>query len=162
MNNLEKLVELRKLTKAPISDCKESLVEANYDIAKAVIALNIKSIKKFDKLKGRSTFFKYIYPYTNISGEISISVILACESDAVKNNIKFKALAKSLAIQAMILTCNEEKSFNKKNLIKNELISSLLTQPSMINKNFTANDFIKILAVTFGENIKILEISILK
>lgn len=83
--------KLRELTGAGMTDCKNALVEADGDLAKAQDALRIKGLKGVAKREGRSTSNGLVIATTDETSGTLLE--LACETDFVAKSAKFQELA---------------------------------------------------------------------
>lgn len=137
------LKKLREITLAPIKDCKECLIEANWDLDKAQEILKekwkLKALKKAD----RETK-EWIVKVAEKWGFI-VWIKLACETDFVAKNESFHALAEEL------LTSLADYGIVCSNI--DEIDSSVLDQ---FNKK--AQEAI----VVLWENIKIVDLFVTK
>ncbi|MEI6773433.1 MAG: translation elongation factor Ts [bacterium] len=91
---MELLKQLRDITFAPLKDCKEALVEAGDDLAKAQEILKKKGIAKAGTRAERQTK-EGIVKANEIQGKI-VAVKLSCETDFVAKNENFQALFDSV------------------------------------------------------------------
>ena len=90
--------QLREMTSAGISDCKNALEEAKGDIEKASKLLREKGIVKAVKKMGREAKEGSIFSYIHHNGKIGVMLELSCETDFVARNDLFKELGKNIAI----------------------------------------------------------------
>jgi len=87
--------KLRELTGAGMTDCKNALVEADGDLAKAQDALRIKGLKGVAKREGRSTSNGLVIAALDKETDATSGTLLelACETDFVAKSAKFQELA---------------------------------------------------------------------
>ena len=94
MANIEALKELRKITFAPLKDCKEALLEAGDDLKKAQENLKKKGIAKAGKRTERETK-EGIVKMEEKDGKI-VWLKLLCETDFMAKNENFWELFNSI------------------------------------------------------------------
>lgn len=90
--------DLREKTGAGMMDCKNALVEANGDEAKAIEILRKKGLKSVDKRAGKVAAEGVIGAYVHAGSQIVAIVELNCETDFVARGDDFKALANDIAM----------------------------------------------------------------
>ena len=73
--------ELRKMSAAPMMDCKNALEENNGDLDAAMDYLRKKGIAKAAKKAGRETAEGRIGAYIHHTGKVGAMIELACETD---------------------------------------------------------------------------------
>jgi elongation factor Ts len=81
-----KVAELRRRTNASMMDCKQALVEAQGDLAKAEEIL---------RKKGQIIVASYIH----LGGKVGVLVEVNCETDFVAKNDNFRELVKDITLQ---------------------------------------------------------------
>lgn len=86
--------KLRDMTGAGMLDCKNALIEANEDFAKAEKLLKEKGLASADKRSGRATNQGAVF--SSIVGGKAAMVELTCETDFVAKNEKFRSAGKQL------------------------------------------------------------------
>jgi elongation factor Ts len=89
---------LREQTGAGMMDCKNALVEAEGDAAKAQEILRVKMGNKVGKLAGRETTEGTVQSYVHANGRVGVLVQVECNTDFVAKNDDFIAFAKDLAL----------------------------------------------------------------
>jgi elongation factor Ts len=89
---------LREQTGAGMMDCKNALVEAEGDAAKAQEILRVKMGTKVGKLAGRETSEGTVQSYVHATGKVGVLVQVECNTDFVAKNEDFIAFAKDLAL----------------------------------------------------------------
>ncbi len=95
---MEDIKKLRAMTGAGMMDVKNTLVETDGDIEKAVILLRERGIAKADKKADRTATEGYVGSYVHHNGKIATLVELNCETDFVARTEDFQKLAKDIAI----------------------------------------------------------------
>lgn len=95
---MEAIKNLRAMTGAGMMDVKNTLVETDGDIDKAVVLLRERGIAKADKKADRAATEGYVGSYIHHNGKIATLVELNCETDFVARTEGFQELAKNLAI----------------------------------------------------------------
>ena len=96
---LENIKKLREITGVAMMDCKKALVEPNGDIKAAQDYLRKKGQAKALKKSSRETREGAIFFSSSTDGKSASLVKVACETDFVARNIKFKSFIKQLANQ---------------------------------------------------------------
>ncbi len=95
---MEDIKKLRAMTGAGMMDVKNTLVETDGDIEKAVILLRERGIAKADKKADRAATEGFVGSYVHHNGKIATLVELNCETDFVARTEGFQELAKDIAI----------------------------------------------------------------
>jgi elongation factor Ts len=95
----ELVKELRKLTGAPLMDCKKALEKTGGDIQQAMNVLREKGIAVATKRSGKEAREGIIVSYIHHSGKVGVLLELNCETDFVARTEEFKKLAHDLAMQ---------------------------------------------------------------
>ncbi|MBC7329307.1 translation elongation factor Ts [bacterium] len=95
----ELVKELRKLTGAPLMDCKKALEKTGGDIQQAMNVLREKGIAVATKRSGKEAREGIIVSYIHHSGKVGVLLELNCETDFVARTDEFKQLAHDLAMQ---------------------------------------------------------------
>lgn len=96
---LEKIKELRVKTGAGITACKKALEDSQGEINLAIDNLRKKGLASADKKSSRIAAEGLIESYIHLGSKIGVLVELNCETDFVAKHIKFKELAKNIAMQ---------------------------------------------------------------
>jgi elongation factor Ts len=99
--DLSLIKQLRELTNAGISDCKDALEESNGNIDEAVKILRKKGVLKSLSRSSREVSEGWIGSYIHHNGRLGSLLMLKCETDFVARTDLFKDLAHSLAIQVV-------------------------------------------------------------
>lgn len=89
---------LREKTQAGMVDCKNALVEAGGDEAKAVEILRKKGMATAGKKAGRVTAEGAVGSYIHMGGKVGVLVEINCESDFVARGEEFQQLVKDVAM----------------------------------------------------------------
>ena len=97
--DIEKIKELRAKTGAGIKDCKEALDESKGHINIAIDNLRKKGLASADKKSSRIAAEGVIESYVHAGARIGVLVEINCETDFVAREMKFKELAKNIAMQ---------------------------------------------------------------
>jgi len=141
MISAESVKQLREKTGASMMECKKALEEANGDEAKAMELLAKRGAEIAQKKSERETKTGLVDVYTHQNGRIGVMVQLACETDFVVRNERFKELAHDLCMH--IAAMNPQDN------------SELLAQPFIKNPEQTVQDLINESISKIGENIKL-------
>jgi len=131
--------DLREITGVAMMDCKKALVETNGDIKAAQDYLRKKGQAKALKKSSRETREGAIFFASSSDGKKASLVKVACETDFVARNLKFKSFLKELA-----------------NQICEQGTESLLEQ-SLISGEGNVNNLLTNTIAELGENIQILD-----
>lgn len=148
----EMVKELRGITSAGVSDCKNALVEADGDMDKAIEILREKGLSKSAKKAGRIAAEGAVASFVDEAKKCGALVEVNCETDFVANTDKFKALCKLIAeqivaVQPEYVRCEEApEGYTGKCLLKTELHN----EPGK-----TVEDLISDATVSIGEKIDI-------
>ena len=133
------LKQLREATFAPLKDCKEALVEADWDLEKAKETLKEKWILKAGKKSERETnewLVKWLQEKEKIAW-----VKLLCETDFVAKNEDFQALADEILAKIM----SEDYVFSSKEDAPDSLVSDI-------------DEMVKEAVWSLGENMQLADI----
>jgi len=184
MVDTTKIKELRELTGAGITDCKNALMEANGDIKQAIEILRKKGLKDLEKRASRTALEGSLGVYVHPGDKICAVVELNCETDFVAKNDNFKALARELAMQVAAMrpiylsaeTVPQEVLEKEKEIVISQMREAppeklekiiqgklnsffsevcLLEQPYIRDSSKKVKDFLAQEASKFGENIKV-------
>lgn len=96
---LEMIKDLRNKTGAGINNVKEALENSDGDIEKALVYLREKGLAKAVKRADKRAENGYIYAYIHGEGGLGVMVELNSETDFTARNVKFRELAKEIALQ---------------------------------------------------------------
>ena len=97
--SLDLIKTLREKTSASLADCRNTLLEAGGDIAKAEELLRVRGKKIAEKKADRAADAGVIDAYIHSNGRVGVLVEIRCESDFVARNELFRALAHDIALQ---------------------------------------------------------------
>ncbi len=146
--------QLREATGAGVIECRNALVEANGDQAKAAELLRQRGIAKAGKKSDREANQGLVEAYIH-SGRVGAMVELNCETDFVARNEAFRTLAREIAMQVA--------SMNPRYISAEERPATftaddpdhqaLLDQDYIRNSRQTIGDMVKEAIATLGENI---------
>lgn len=92
------VMELRRMTGAPMMDCKAALIEAKGDTEAAVGVLRKKGVKTAEGKAGRKATEGRVFSYVHHNGRIGALVEVACETDFVARNDEFLQFGKDLCL----------------------------------------------------------------
>lgn len=132
---------LRKLSGAGISDCKEALVKVQGDFDRALEILKKKGAEIAAKKAQREVGQGLIETYVHAGGKVAAMVEVACETDFVARTDEFKNLAHELAMQICAMDPKD--------------ISELLHQEYIRDSEKKVEELVKETIAKVGENIKI-------
>ena len=92
------VMQLRKMTGAPMMDCKAALKEVDGDIEKARDVLRKKGLQTADAKAGREASEGTVFSYVHHDGKLGILAEVTCETDFVARNEDFKDFGKKLCL----------------------------------------------------------------
>lgn len=133
--SIDLIKKLRDITLAPLGDCKEALVEAQWDLDSAQEILKKKGAIKADKKADRETNNGVVK--FSVVDNVLVGLKLLCETDFVSKNDSFG----SLVDQIMYIIANESQDIDP-----DSVSESLMDR---------INTVLKDNAVTIGENMKV-------
>lgn len=113
------LKQLREATFAPLKDCKDALVQADWDLEKAKEVLKEKWILKAGKKSDRETN-EWIVKWLQENDKIAW-VKLLCETDFVAKNEDFQALADKILAKIM----SQDSVFESKEDAPEDLVANI-------------------------------------
>ena len=90
--------ELRERTGSGMMDCKNTLVETEGDVEKAIELLRKKGLAKAAKRSGRKTSEGVVYSYIHAGSKLGVLLEINCESDFVAKTDGFIEFAKNVAM----------------------------------------------------------------
>lgn len=96
---MDQIKSLRERTGAGISACKEALVEADGNDAKAHEIIEKKGLAKVAKKAGAIAAEGVIHSYIHAGSRIGVLLELNCQTDFVARNEDFRELADNIAMQ---------------------------------------------------------------
>lgn len=155
--------ELRKITAASVTHCREALEESNGDIKKAVEFLRKQGLEIAAKIQGRKAQEGRIEAYVHPGNKIGVLLEVDCETDFVAKNSDFAQFTKDIAMQIAassplyikredVPTRIIKQEKDKELFFKN---NCLLEQPFIKDLNITIKDYLASLIAKIGENIVI-------
>lgn len=139
--------ELREITGAGMSTCKEALVETNGDIEKAIDVLREKGLATAAKKAGRIAAEGVSFAHITDDNKVAVLLEVNSETDFVAKNEVFQKFVNSVAKQIISSDAKtvEELLEEKWNEDENETVSSILTQNiATIGENLTIRRFKKV------------------
>lgn len=159
--SMESIKELRKLTSASFTACKDALADSAGDVQKAVVLLRKRGLEIAAKKQGEVTREGRVEAYIHMGSKIGVLIEVDCETDFVARNSDFAQFAKDLAMQ--IAACSPayikredvpkealEQEPDKELFVKN---NCLLEQPFIKDPGITIKDYLGSLISKVGENI---------
>jgi len=164
----QEIKRLRDATNAPVMDCRRALAESAGDIAIATELLLKRGQEIAEKKSGREVREGFIGHYIHQGGKMGVLVELACETDFVAKNDKFKKLAHDIAVHV----CASRPLFVRKEDVPAALVkekeselgakiekfyeeSVLLEQPYVRDESKTIAELIGATIGILGENIQV-------
>ncbi len=141
MINVDKIKQLRTITGAGISECREAVDATGGDMAKAQVWLVEHGVSKAAKKADRETSQGLVECYVHGVGKIGVLVEINCETDFVARTDDFKKLAHETAMQI--------SAMNPKT------VADLMKQPYIRDPKITVADLVKQTIAKVGENIRI-------
>ena len=148
--------ELREQSGAGIMECRNALLEADGDMAKALQILEKRSLFKVEKKRKRSASQGLIEAYVHTGGRIGAMVEVNCETDFAARTDEFKELAHNLAMQVVAMPpefISDEEIPEEADI--EAQTACLLLQPYIKNPDMTIQDIIDQTIAKVGENIKV-------
>ena len=136
--------------------CRNALIQAEDDMAKAMEILKAQNAVIVEKKKDRSTSQGLVEAYVHMGGRIGAMVEINCESDFIARTDEFKALAHNLAMQVAAMppqfisndAVPEGADTNAEN-------ACFLMQPYIKDLARTVQDVINETIARVGENIRV-------
>jgi len=154
--SIEMIKELRDQCGAGIMECRNTLLEVEGDMEKALQILKEKGLLKAEKKAERATTQGLIEAYVHTGGRIGALVEVNCETDFVARTDEFKELAHNLAMQVAALS---PQFVTKEEIPEGTDIepkaACLLLQPYIKDPSMTVRDVIVETIAKTGENIKV-------
>ena len=152
----DRIKELREQSGAGIMECRNTLLEVEGDIAKALQLLKQRSLAKVEKKRERSASQGLIEAYIHTGGRLGAMVEVNCETDFVARTDEFKELAHHLAMQ---VAAQDPQFFSAEEIPGGTELEArtacLLLQPYIKNPDMSIQDIIDETIAKVGENIKI-------
>ena len=152
----EQIKELRTQSGAGVMDCRNALLKAEGQIAKALEILKEQSLVKVEKKKSRATAQGLIECYVHAGGRIAAIVEVNCETDFVARTSEFKQLSHDIAMQvaAMSPVCVNTEDFPQGSDLDPASVV-LMLQAFIKDPTVTIKDLVNQTISKTGENIKI-------
>jgi elongation factor Ts len=152
----DRLKELREKSGAGIMECRNALIQASGDLAKAQEILKEKSLYKAEKKKERTASQGVVECYVHAGGRVGAIVELNCETDFVARTEVFKNLAHELAMQVAAMS----PEFVSKDSMPADSEADpkavcLLLQSYIRDNAMTVQDLVTQAIGKTGENIKV-------
>ena len=148
--------ELRDQSGAPIMECKNTLIEAQGDMGRALQILKERGLLKAKEKAERATTEGVVEAYVHAGGRIGAMIEVNCETDFVARTDEFKELAHDLAMQ---VTAMAPQFISREEVSKGTDIepqtACLLLQPYIKNPDKTVQEIIAETIAKVGENIKV-------
>lgn len=146
--------ELRKLSGAPILDCRDALIESHGDMKVALLTLRKKSLVRARKLVSKSTREGLILSYIHPGHKIGALVEVNCQTDFVARAPEFRELCKDIAMQVV---ASAPKFIAREDVPKNLIVSEicLLEQPFIKDPGMTVRERLDLVIGKLSENIVI-------
>ena len=114
------VMQLRKMTGAPMMDCKAALKEVGGDIDKARDVLRKKGLQTADAKADREASEGTVFSYVHHDGKLGVMAEVTCETDFVARNEDFQAFGKKL--------CLHIAAFSPRFLVKEEVDDAVLAK----------------------------------
>ena len=152
----DKVKELREQSGAGIMECRNTLLETEGDIEKALQILKQRGVFKAEKKKKRAVSQGLIEAYIHTGGRIGTMIEVNCETDFVARTDEFKELAHNLAMQIAAMS---PQFISQEEIPDGDDIEAqtacLLLQSYIKNLDMTVQDVINETIAKVGENIKV-------
>jgi len=148
--------ELREQCGAGVMDCRNALVQCDWNIQKATEALKEQGYARAAKKADRATGQGLVEAYIHAGGRVGALVELNCETDFVARTEEFKALAHDIAMQITAMNpCYIGKEEIPADTEEGPEILCLLEQPFIKDQSRTINDLIVETIAKTRENIRV-------
>lgn len=148
--------ELRELCGAGVMDCRNALIECEWNIQKAAQTLRDQGYEKAAKKADRATGQGLVEAYIHTGGRVGALVELNCETDFVARTDEFKALAHDVAMQVTAMSpcyiCKEDIPEGSEESAE---VTCLMEQPFIKDQSKTIRDLLIETIAKTKENIKI-------
>jgi len=161
--SLDLIKELRNITSASVSDCRNALEETGGNIEKAVSLLRKRGLELAAKKQGSVAKEGRIEAYVHLGNKVGVLLEVDCQTDFVARNGEFCQFTKDIAMQ--VVACNPsyvkredvpaeaiEKEADKELFYKN---NCLLDQVFVKDTSIAVKDYLGSLIAKFSENIVI-------
>jgi len=148
--------ELREQCGAGIMECRNTLLETEGDLEKALKILKEKGLLKAKKKAERATTQGLVEAYIHTGGRIGAMVEVNCETDFVARTSEFKELAHDLAMQVAAIS---PQYISREEIPEGAEVEPesdcLLLQPFIKSPDKSVQDVIVETIAKVGENIKV-------
>jgi elongation factor Ts len=148
----ESILVVRRITQAPVVDCKKFLELSNWNIEEAVRLI---ARKKHDEKTNKShEFYGIVCLYSHQFGRVGVMVELSCESGYIAKSLDFIKLANTIAVQ---IAWSNPKGLDRQDVQQCFGEVCLLDQVEMkeTQGQRTIKELLAELSCKTGENIKI-------
>lgn len=112
------VMALRKMTGAPMMDCKAALAETGGDMDKARDVLRKKGLQSADSKADRDSSEGTVFSYVHHDGKLGVMAEVTCETDFVARNDDFQDFGRKL--------CLHIAAFGPRFLVKEEVDAAVL------------------------------------
>jgi elongation factor Ts len=148
--------ELREQSGAGVMECRNTLLETEGDIEKAIQILKERSLFQAQKKAKRSASQGLVEAYIHTGGAIGVMIEVNCETDFVARTSEFKELAHNLAMQVAAINPQfiSAEEIQEGDDAEPEQ-ACLLLQPYIKDPEKTIQDIINETIAKVGENIKV-------
>jgi elongation factor Ts len=161
---LDLIKDLRKISQASISDCKQALEQSGGDMEKAIKLLRKRGLEIAKAKKERLTQEGRIESYVHLGNKLGVLLEVDCETDFVARNKDFCQFTKDLAMQ---ITATNPRYISREDVPQKALDkvddkeefykdNCLLEQAFIKNPSITIKDLLADLVAKVSENIVIL------
>lgn len=148
--------ELRELCGAGVMDCRNALVQCEWNIEKAAEALREQGYEKAAKKADRPTGQGLIEAYIHAGGRVGAIIELNCETDFVARTDEFKELAHNIAMQVTAMEpCYLTKEDMPTDAEEAPEVVCLLEQPFIKDQTRTVRDLLVETIAKTRENIRV-------
>ena len=148
--------ELREQSGAGVMECRNTLLEVEGDIEKALEILKERSLFKAEKKRDREVSQGLIESYIHTGGRIGAIVEVKCETDFAARTDELKELAHNLAMQIAAMSpqfISSEEAPEEADI--EPQTDCLLLQPYIRDPDVTIQDIINETVAKVGENIQV-------
>ncbi len=161
--SIEIIRQLRDLTAASVSDCKQALDDAEGDLKQAQELLKKRGLEIAAKKASRSAKEGRVEAYVHTGNKIGVLLEVDCETDFVARNDDFTRLTKDLAMQIAAADPGyvkpedvpQEETKDLDDKAKKEYLKAhvLLCQSFIRDEKMTVQDLVTQAIAKLGENI---------
>lgn len=130
--NISDIKNLREITGAGVSDCREALEYSAGNISKAKDFLAKKGVERAEKRSQRQADLGSVFSYIHGEGRVGVLVKILCETSFVAATDEFKKLGKEIAMQIAALDPKDLPQLLAQDYIRDssKKISDLVTEIS--------------------------------